>query len=172
MNYQTVESSLTRVRKQMDGVLAPISDANWARRPQQGGWSVGEVLAHLMQVERAVCDAARKTLAKPPQPLQRKLLRVPIAVIQFRGIKRESPIPLDAALVQGKAEMLAKFAARRGETLTFLRETLAGGRDLAGYHWRHPFFGTLTFAEWCRVLAYHETRHTKQIREIVSSFQS
>jgi hypothetical protein len=96
----------------------------------------------------------------------------PIWLVPYRGIKRESPVPMDAALVVGKAEMLAKFAECRRATLSFLRETMAQRTDLDSYNWRHPFFGPLTFPEWCRLLGYHETRHTKQIREIVSSFQS
>jgi len=172
MDYKTVEAKLARVRTRMEAVLDAVPEADWARRPAAGGWSVGEVLVHLLQVEAAILTAAAKSLAQPPKPLRRKLLRVPITVIQFRGIKRESPIPMDPALLAGKAEMLAKFGERRTQTLAFLRDALATSRDLRGYHWRHPFFGTLTFTEWCRVIAYHETRHTKQIREIVSSFQS
>ncbi len=172
MTYPAVESRLGRIRARLDALLATVSEADWKRSPAAGGWSVGEVIAHLLQVETAIHDAAVRTLAKPPVPVKRKWLRVPILLIQFRGLKRESPIPLDPALVTSKAEMLARFAERRKKTLAFLQETLAQGRDLSGYHWRHPFFGTLTFAEWCRVIACHEVRHTKQIREIVSSFQS
>ena len=172
MSYQAIEANLAKARGQLDAALASVPEADWARKPAAGGWSVGEVLAHLIQVECAVHDAGVKTLAKPPKPLKRGWMPAPIFLIKYRGIKRETPIPLDPALVTSKEEMLAKFAERRQQTLAFLREALANGRDLAGYHWRHPFFGSLTFHQWCRVLASHEIRHTKQIREIVSSFQS
>ena len=172
MNYKSVEANLDRVRRKLDGILATVPDDQWTRKPARGGWSVCEVLAHLIQVESAIHGAAEKMLAQPPKPLKRKLLRVPIVLIQWRGAKRQSPIPLDSTLVTSKAEMLAKFAERRAQTLAFLRNAITEGRDFTGYHWRHPFFGSLTFQEWCRVIAYHETRHTKQIQEIVSSFQS
>jgi hypothetical protein len=95
----------------------------------------------------------------------------PIWLIPYRGLKRESPVPLDPALVTTKAEMLARLTERRAATLTFLRRAMDEHGDLTGFQWKHPFFGALTFYEWCRVLGYHEVRHTKQIREIVSSFQ-
>lgn len=176
MNYLIVESRLAHVRATLDGVLAAAPAEHWTRTPASGGWSVGEVLAHLIQVETAIETAARRTLAQPPHPLKSswkpRALWPPIWLVPFRGIQRQSPIPMDAALVSAKPEMLAKFAGRRRTTLTFLRETMAQRNDLGLYNWKHPFFGPLTFPEWCRLLAYHETRHTKQIREIVSSFQS
>lgn len=178
MNYHAVESRLAPVRSQLERTLAGISDADWTRSPAGGGWSVAEVIAHLIQVETVIHDAARKYLGQEIRPLKRgllpRLIWPPIWLIAWRelGFKRKSPIPMDPALVTNKADMLAKFAARRSTTLAFLKETMAEGRDLGQYHWKHPFFGPLTFPEWLRVIGYHETRHTKQIREIVSSFQS
>lgn len=178
MNYQAVESRLAPVRAEMERTLAGISESDWTRKPASGGWSVAEVIAHLIQVEAVIHDAARKYLAQDVRPLKRTPLPSPfwppIWLIAWRelGFKRKSPIPLDPALVTSKADMLAKFTARRAATLAYLKETMAEGRDLRHYHWKHPFFGPLTFPEWLHVIGYHETRHTKQIREIVSSFQS
>lgn len=176
MTYSAVEANLARVRSKLDAVLRAVPEGDWKRKPAAGGWSVGEVVAHLIQVETAVLDAGVKRLAQPPRTLKSGWLPrsvwPPIWLIPYRGLKRQTPIPMDAALVASKTEMLETLAQRRQETLCFLRETLQPGRCLDGYFWNHPFFGSLTLLEWCRVLAYHETRHRKQIREIVSSFQS
>ena len=171
MEYARVEAKLAQVRSPLEALLASIPEADWKRTPVKGGWSVGEIIAHLIQVESAIQLAGSKAIAQEPKPLKRRF-PPPIFLVKYRGIKRETPIPLDAQLVTTKAEMLAKFAARRHETLAFLREAISSGRDLRRVHWRHPFFGPLTFAEWCRLIGNHEIRHTKQIREIVSSFQS
>lgn len=176
MDFHSVEKRLARARGTLDRELGSVPEDQWTRKPAAGGWSVAEVVVHLVQVETAVHGAAVRRLAEGPRPLNRGLIPravwPPIWMIPYRGLKRESPIPMDPGLVTTRSEMLAKFAARRRETLDFFRATMAARSDLSGYHWRHPFFGELTFAEWCRVLAYHEMRHAKQIREIVRSFQS
>jgi hypothetical protein len=178
MDYPTIEARLHRTRATLNGELAAVGEDFWSRTPRSGGWSVAEVVVHLIQVETAVHKAGVKRLADGPRPLARGLLPravwPPIWLIPFRppAFRRQSPIPMDSVLVAGKAESLARLAARRAETLEFLRATTGAGHNLDSYHWKHPSFGELTFAQWCRVLWYHETRHTKQIREIVRSFQS
>jgi len=122
-------------------------------------------------VEQAVTDGAAKLIAAPPQPIPFvKRLHLPVVLAAWRGFRAKSPIPLDPSLVAEKEEMLAKFRALRGKTIAFLEENAA--RDLSRYHSRHPFFGQLNFYQWFRMLAYHERRHAKQIREIVESFQN
>ena len=64
--------------------------------------------------------------------------------------------------------MLADLAALRRRTLALLQDN--GDRDLSAHRWKHPFFGYLNFYEWFKLIAHHEARHTKQIREIVDFF--
>jgi hypothetical protein len=37
------------------------------------------------------------------------------------------------------------------------------------YCWPHPFLGVLNTYEWMEMIAGHEVRHTKQMREIANS---
>jgi hypothetical protein len=48
--------------------------------------------------------------------------------------------------------------------LAFISETERG--DLSAYCWRHPFLGTLNVYEWVEMIAAHQLRRTKQVREI------
>ena len=68
-----------------------------------------------------------------------------------------------------RGEMLSRLAEQRQRTISLLEETCE--RDLSGYRWPHPFFGSLNFYQWFKLVAYHELRHMKQIREIVETFQ-
>jgi len=43
------------------------------------------------------------------------------------------------------------------------------GGDLSRWRHPHPFFGSLNLYDWFRTLYYHETRHTKQLRDILRS---
>ena len=138
--------------------------------PGNGKWSAGELVAHLIIVERAVLKGADKLLQKPPKPLPFfKRLHIPMAVVESRLIRRKTPIPLDPSLVGQKEEMLAQLREVRGRTLAFMEETR--GRDLTRYHMPHSFLGTLNACEWFQMIASHELRHTKQMKEIAASLR-
>jgi hypothetical protein len=57
----------------------------------------------------------------------------------------------------------------RERTLAFLEETK--GRDLSKYRWRHAFLGTLNVYQWLQLVASHELRHEKQLREIAGAYR-
>ena len=65
--------------------------------------------------------------------------------------------------------MLVGLAELRRGTLALLEEHR--GRELSAYRWKHPFFGSLNYYSWFKMIAHHEARHTKQLREIAKSFQ-
>ena len=60
--------------------------------------------------------------------------------------------------------MLADLRGVRKRALVFISETEK--RDLSAYCWRHPFLGMLNGYEWMEMIAAHQVRETKQIREI------
>ncbi len=85
-------------------------------------------------------------------------------VVESRLIRRKTPIPLDPGIVREKEEMLVELRQVRERTLAFIEETME--RDLSKYRMPHPFLGTLNTYEWFQMIASHEIRHTKQMREI------
>jgi hypothetical protein len=162
---------LDRAHQGLVAACAAIPISRWKTPPPGGGWSASEILAHLTMVENAVWDGAREVLAQKPgrHPL-RKRVHIPPVFVQWRMLKRKTPIPLDAALVLSRDESLQGFSAARNRTLKFIAE--AGARDLRAFRREHPFLGSLDLYDWLRLLAYHEIRHTKQLQEIGKYFQS
>jgi hypothetical protein len=69
-------------------------------------------------------------------------------------------------LIGDKEQMLGELRAARERTLAFLEETKC--RDLSAYCWPHAFLGMLDVYEWFEMIAAHQVRHTKQIREIAA----
>ena len=131
-----------------------------------GGTSTSAVIL----VERAVIQYADGSIQKPPKAKSVfKRWHLPMALVESRLIKRKSPIPLDPALIGPKEEMLAQLREVRGRTLSFVEETR--GRDLSHYYRRHPFLGTLNLYEWFQMIASHQIRHTKQMKEIAETLQ-
>ena len=89
---------------------------------------------------------------------------MPIWLVEARLIRRKSPIELDPALVGKKEEMLGELRLTRERAFAFLAETQK--RDLSAYRWKHVFLGPLNVYEWFEMIAAHQLRHTKQMKEI------
>lgn len=142
-----------------------VSPEHWNTPASPGEWSAGELVAHLVMVELAVVGGADRIMQKSPKHIPvLKRLHLPLWLVESRLIRRKTPIPLDHGLIGNKEEMLAELRAARERTLAFLEETK--DRDLSVYCWQHAFLGMLNVYEWFEMIAAHEVRHTKQMKEI------
>lgn len=154
----------TGLLRAADGIHAD----QWKSCPCDGAWSAGEVVAHLIMVERTILGKADRITQKPVKltpPWKR--FHLPLALVEARLIRRKTPIPVDPQLIREKEAMLGELGDVRGRTLVFLEETK--DRDLSLYCWPHPFVGTLNFYEWFHMIACHELRHSKQMQEIAAT---
>ena len=157
---------LATVRAELLAVAEPVPPEQWRQLPPQGGWSCGEVIAHLTQVETAIQNGMKRVFSAEPRSIPfRKRWHIPPFVQQWRIIKVSTPIPLDPALISERDKMLTDFRALREETLKILGDNR--GRDLRRWRFPHPFFGMLDGYTWFKSIGYHEVRHTKQLKEIV-----
>ena len=82
-------------------------------------------------------------------------------------VKKKTSIPLDRTMIGDKETMLAELRGANERTLAFMEET--SHRDLSDYRWPHVFLGMLNGYEWFEMIAAHQVRHTKQMREIAAS---
>ena len=140
----------------------------WQASRGNATWSAAQVVAHLIMVERTVIGNADRLLQKTPKHFSLlKKFHLPLALVESRVIRRKTPIPIDPQLIREKETMLAELREVRERTLAFLEETK--GRDLSVYCWPHPFLGTFNVYGWFQIIAAHEVRHEKQMREIVAS---
>ena len=144
-----------------------VPSDHWTRKPSAEAWSAAELTAHLVIIERAVLGGADRISQKSPKPVSfLKRRHLPLWLVEARIIRRKSPIPLDPNLIGDKEEMLGELRAARERTLAFLDETKS--RDLSAYRWPHTFLGMLDVYEWFKMIAAHQIRHTKQMREIAA----
>jgi hypothetical protein len=115
-------------------------------------------------VETLMTGAAAKIARKPPVAVPfLKRFHIPIALVTWRGVRVQSPIPLDTLLLDDREVMLSRLLDQRQRTLAVLE---AGRRsNLRRYRVQHPFLGSLHYYDWFRTLAAHDIRHAKQLRE-------
>ncbi len=139
----------------------------WNTSPREGAWSAAEVLAHVITIERTVAVVAGKILKKQPKqtPLLKRF-RLPLAFAEIRLLRLKTPIPVDPQFLGEKRLMFAELQKVRRCTLALIEENR--NRDLRVYRWKHPFLGSLNTYQWFALLASHQIRHEKQIREIAA----
>lgn len=169
-SFQSITENLARAQREFLSAANAVAADQWRTKPGGNRWSAGEVVAHLLMVERAIIQGAGKLLQKPPKP--RSLLKrfhLPMVLVESRLVRRKTPIPLDPGLLGEKEEMLAQLQEVRQRTRAFMEETR--GKDLSLYSMAHPFLGTLDAHEWLQLIASHEVRHTKQMKEIAAGLR-
>jgi DinB superfamily len=163
-----IVGNLARSQSELLRAADAVPADQWKTKPAEGCWSAGELTGHLITIERAIIGRTERLLTRPPKEVPFfKRLHFPMAVAKSRLIRLKTPIPLDPGIVCGKEEMLAELRQVRERTLAFIEETME--RDLSKYRMPHPFLGTLNTYEWFQLIASHEIRHSKQMREIAGT---
>ena len=162
---QPIREKLSRAQTAFFRAADTIPGEKWDNCPGLDEWSAAELVAHLVVVERGVVTNVDRLTQKAPIPVPfPKRIHLPLWLVEARVIRRKSPVPLDPSLMAEKETMLGGLRRVRERTLAFIAETER--RDLGAYCWRHPFLGMLNIYEWMEMIAAHQLRHTKQIREI------
>jgi hypothetical protein len=163
---EKLSRALSRTLSTADEVPAD----QWRTRPKDGGWSAAEIVGHLIMVERSVVGSADRVTQHPPKRFSRfQRLHFPLALVEARVVKRQSPMPVDPELLAEKETMLAALRNIRERMLAFIDETKE--RNLGIYRWRHPFLGSLSTYDWFEMVARHQLRHEKQMREIAAGYR-
>ena len=166
-SIEPIVAKLAHAQSRFFRAADAIPAEQWSRKPRKDAWSAAELVAHLIMVERAVVGGADRIIQKTPREIPlRKRFHLPLWLVESRLIRRKSPLPLDHGLLGDKEEMLAGLRGARERTLSFLEETQQ--RDLSVYRWAHVFLGMLNVYEWFEMIASHELRHSKQIKEIAA----
>jgi hypothetical protein len=164
-SLQPIREKLARAQTTFFRAADSIPVERWCNCPALNEWSAAQIVAHLVVVERGVVTNVDRLTQKAPIPVPfPKRMHLPLWLVEARVIRRKSPASLDESLLEEKEAMLAGLRGVRERTLAFISETER--RDLSAYCWRHPFLGMLNAYEWMEMIAAHQLRHTKQVREI------
>ena len=165
---KTIVENLDRAQQSFLHAADAVPADQWQTPPGAERWSAGQLVGHLITIERAILRNLDKVLLKPPRALPfYKRLHLPMALVELRLIRRKTPLQTESQLVREKEAMLAELREVRARTLAFVDETQ--GRDLGPYTMPHAFLGVLNIYEWLQMIASHEIRHMKQMREIAAA---
>lgn len=147
MDAAALIDRLGRLPGALDALLAGLRDVDWRHRPPRGGWSILEILGHLLAEEledfRARLEATLTDPLQPWPPLD------PEGAVVERRFNEAQP-----------QEVLRRFREERARSVAWLRALEDPRWDVVHPHPKPPplHAGDL-LASW----AAHDARHLEQI---------
>lgn len=138
-------SLLEKTPKILETLLAEVSEETLSWKPAPDRWSISEVLAHLLEIERVYGLRAERFLGEESPQLE-----------------NYDPASGPAGGKHGD-DYLVGFADARSGTVALLSmmPPTAGQRTA-----QHPELGTITFSQMLHNWASHDLGHLRQIAEL------
>ena len=162
---------LDAVHERLGNTVNAVDPALLSRRPAENEWSVAEVIEHLCLVEGAVMGYLESKLEKPPDKVGFLAKLKPMRIVSLRFKRLQAPERVrPSENLPPMAELLEKYDQLREKTKKICSE--AGQARLGQIRFKHPYFGDMDGAAAVSMVAFHEQRHLKQIREILKKLSS
>ncbi|MGH7496872.1 MAG: DinB family protein [bacterium] len=152
--------------KSLEELLKRISMEKWPVKPRDGGWSISEVVHHLVSVEvqglqklkdivegrqeSAVVDSANR-----PEPARLQNPRP-----KYKTISEYEPTTGIPAKY-----LLDGLRRARSETIAYAQKV--GRQQLSKIGIHTPWLNAVNGKEFLECLAYHTERHTAQIARVI-----
>lgn len=168
---------MKRTLKRLDSVHARLSAAIsathsrlFSERPAQNEWNIAEVIQHLCLVEERVLEELQKSLDGPPAKVGFLKKLVPMRIVSLRLIRVKAPRAVRPGNPPAMDELIKNYDRARAN----LKKLCAkyGRERLKKVSVKHPFLGVIDGAAAVSMVAFHEQRHYKQIREILKKLTS
>ncbi|WP_174616146.1 DinB family protein [Virgibacillus ihumii] len=151
-----------RARTTMLAETEGLSDEHINKRPAEDRWSIKQILEHLYLMEGAIAKIIQKQLEEGER---KDISDKPIELT----VNREKKVDASDFVIPGddfatRKELIQKLESSHkllADTAINADETLLEERM-----YPHPQFGELSLKQWIPFVAYHEMRHTEQLKEV------
>jgi uncharacterized damage-inducible protein DinB len=165
---------LDQARGRVLVLIDGISQADSERRTAPDEWSIGEIVHHLLLVEKRHFHSIPATITEGPgedfdrqQVLAERLMPLEDMADISKSGKGQAPEitrPTPGLVLKELAEDLRQV---RRETKSQLLSHRS--RDLENIWWEHPRFGPMTLYERIGLIGYHDLKHLAQIVRVSES---
>lgn len=151
-----------KAREELLAEVNELTDDELNTKPAEDQWSVKQILEHLYRMEGGITKTIQKQLAAG------KLHEVddkPIELTVDRSTKVQAPdFAVPSVEFATLTEVKEKLAHTHAALQKFAEQTT--DEQLRTKSYPHPVFGEMNLKQWIPFIAYHEMRHTEQIREV------
>lgn len=151
-----------KAREELLAEINELTDEKLNTKPAEDQWSIKQILEHLYLLEGVVTKTIKNQFTSgEPHHVDDK----PVELIVDRSKKIQAPhflVPSEelATLAEIKEKLSYTHAALR----KFVDQTTE--EQLITKSYPNPAFGELNLKQWIHFIAYHEMRHTEQIKEV------
>lgn len=162
---------LDTVHAELKTTVNGVDPALLFKRPAENEWSIAEVIDHLCLVEGAVMKGIKLKLAQPPVKVSFLRKFFPMRIVSLRMKRLQAPKYVQPANdLPPIDKLLEKFDAQRANTKEICIKE--GPERLGQVCLKHPYFGDMDGAAAVSMVAFHEQRHLKQIRDIIKKLSN
>lgn len=193
MIYQSISdiyAANETVRRRITDRVETLSEAQQTFRPEEGCWSVAEIVEHLSMIEQSMvrligmllnkaeaaatdssattssdASTAATTTADSAAARAFKPFSLDELVETIRDKKLTAPEQVRPGGQVALADSLANLQQTRATVESFRPRLEAANLDAATYP--HPFFGDLNASQWLAFIGHHEARHLRQIERLL-----
>ena len=168
MNKERVKDDLVESTKSLMNILSSVSQEKFNKKPEEGGWTVGMTVEHLIKVEYGTLKLFSGPVEKSGRNPKQKIEKIQERLLDFdTAMTAYGPIIPDEK-PKDKSKALGKIQDIR-QKLTGLIEIVDLEEMVTGFE--HPLFGYLTRVEWIYFNIYHSRRHINKIERVISSIK-
>lgn len=161
------------IRYQLLEFVESLPESAFDKRQDSNGWTIAGVLEHLTLIEDSIgrlINRMSKQIRAEGHPADADVNSIMNQLDEFRAEDNSRKLaapglyhPTGVPTVQ---ETLVRLEEIRARVLSAVEG--ANGIDLSKASTPHPFFGPLTGYQWLVLIAKHELRHLKQMKEILN----
>jgi hypothetical protein len=167
-------SYLDQTRNEIIGALRNVSESQWSFQPDDGRWSIAQIVEHVIAVQELVLGpVAQKLEAAPLTPVHPDYgLIDDVIIYQIPNRLSKFPSPMQPAGGLSASQAVDRIRANYSQ----LRERIETANGLRTRSLESPPLkavskGAYTFMDgyqWILAAAAHTERHTKQVLEVMS----
>ena len=166
--------AISRSRQSLLNHVSGLSEAQLGYMPDDGEWSVNDILHHLALTDeanakltsRALKHAHERNVPPDPAPDESMLHCLDEAIAPLNNTKAKAPDFVRPQTHLSAPESLARLTASRARMHQLIEQL--SRYDLRQLKYPHPFLGELDMYQWILIAGGHEGRHVAQIKRIKS----
>lgn len=156
---------LDTVHEKLSAAIRTTNPDLFFQRPGENEWNIAEVVQHLCLAEEHVIKDLTRGLATGPAKVGFFKKLIPMRIISWRLVRVKAPKAVTPKDTPAMDELMRNYDQVRVN----LKQLCAdhGGARLKEIRFKHPFLGDIDGAAAVSMIAFHEERHYKQIRDIL-----
>ena len=171
--FEPVIRLLEESHASLERVLTGVEDEFCSRKPATGGWSITEIMEHLVIIEKRIPRFLQQKLPEQEPVSHNVNARMHDSELLERVISNTSKTNApESAKPTGRynscRQALDDFGAARQRTLAYIK---SAPPELRGRLLPHPMLGPMDGSQWLLFLAAHTQRHIVQIEGIKTALE-